>query len=552
MLKIMFTQESSKPNCLTIKGLHDLINRENKELVSLRSVRYHLNKTGFKLVHVTSRQSDRVSIDINKVCENYSYMKEKYSKKVPSCLFFNCDECGCNGTEKHSNKFVIVPKTFKEKKMIVSDGNTKSSTSTILACISLDGKRGPTALVINKFLIFMNSLKYFNDVKLYFSSSGFITSKIFYLWFKYQFIRHVEICRIMNDLPKDETAVLLMDNATSHNYKDIEELAIENHIEIHYIESHTSHVCQPLDLNIFGVLKQTIPQLIKAYKQSTPMKELAQLPINYNDESQLDAIILGDKLITLFNDVKQSYSYIKIPIDIVNDFEKCQYLILSKESIEKLISNFEEWLNTIDPTLDSLFFEFIDNLTKLPDDQSLTDTDELSELKPQQVALLSYNFNRKMSEIKAHLEMYKDEIESLETFEERIFQKLIDNDTNFNYNELKVITKRREHYEQISQKMLDLLTCYEKSTISVNIVKSFELAGIMSEYYDEMYRVVIDIKKAANLLKEYPNIKENQSFESLSDYVPPQKIYHQVIIDDNDIRDKHEAYERKKLTSVKR
>ena len=96
--------------------------------------------------------------------------------------------------------------------------------------------------------------------------------------------------------------------------------------------------------------------------------------------------------------------------------------------------------------------------------------------------------------------------------------------------------------------MLDLLTCYEKSTISINIVKSFELAGIMSEYYDEMYRVVIDIKKAANLLKEYPNIKENQSFESLSDYVLPQKIYHQVIIDDNDIRDKHEAYERKKKT----
>jgi len=92
-----------------------LINSENEKPVPVSSVRYLLKKSGLKLVHVTPRQSDRVSIDLDKVCENYFYMKEHYSKKVPSCLFFNCDECGCNGTEKHSNKYVIVPKSFKEK-----------------------------------------------------------------------------------------------------------------------------------------------------------------------------------------------------------------------------------------------------------------------------------------------------------------------------------------------------------------------------------------------------------------------------------------------------
>ena len=66
---------------------------------------------------------------------------------------------------------------------------------------------------------------------------------------------------------------------------------------------------------------------------------------------------------------------------------------------------------------------------------------------------------------------------------------------------------QEEEYENISVKMLKMLSAYDASTKRMNIVNSFKRAGIISDYSDKHLKMYVDINAADVFLNEYPEIK---------------------------------------------
>lgn len=161
---------------------------------------------------------------------------------------FNCDETGFSGKEKSRGKVLAVKGAHSYQQQILTNSHT-----TAHMCVSGDGAVLPT------FLIFAGSLPHiqFKDGVssnwLYGSSeTGYMDTELFKLWLKYIFIPHCGSRR---------PVLLVLDNHDTHISLKIIEMAKENTIHILGLPPHTTHVLQPLDVGIYGPLKEKVRSL---------------------------------------------------------------------------------------------------------------------------------------------------------------------------------------------------------------------------------------------------------------------------------------------------
>jgi hypothetical protein len=66
--------------------------------------------------------------------------------------------------------------------------------------------------------------------------------------------------RTEHGLPPNEPALIVMDGSSTHFDLDFQELRDKFNIHILFFPPHSSHILQPLDLTVFGVLKQHLTQ----------------------------------------------------------------------------------------------------------------------------------------------------------------------------------------------------------------------------------------------------------------------------------------------------
>ena len=93
------------------------------------------------------------------------------------------------------------------------------------------------------------------------TKNSYITGDVFEQWLKGVFIPHVEATResLRRRLGTfDERAVLILDGCSSHTNKQYRTLLESKNITMLFLVPHTSHLAQPLDLNIFGRVKNLI------------------------------------------------------------------------------------------------------------------------------------------------------------------------------------------------------------------------------------------------------------------------------------------------------
>ena len=86
--------------------------------------------------------------------------------------------------------------------------------------------------------------------------SGFMDSELFLKWFQRIFIVHAR--------PSAENPVLLLlDGHASHCSPQLIDCARENHVILLALALHTTHLCQPLDVCVYKVLKMNIGKQVK-------------------------------------------------------------------------------------------------------------------------------------------------------------------------------------------------------------------------------------------------------------------------------------------------
>ncbi len=158
------------------------------------------------------------------------------------CQIFNCDETGMP-LAPHPPR-VVARKGVKHSTAITSGDK---SQITVLACCSAGG------CVIPPFVIFdRKSLKpemtngEIPGTMYGCSSSGWIDSELFDLWFTDHFLAYAPPTR----------PLLLLDGHSSHFEPAVICKAAEEKVTVFCLPPHTTHVTQPLDSSCFGSLKK--------------------------------------------------------------------------------------------------------------------------------------------------------------------------------------------------------------------------------------------------------------------------------------------------------
>lgn len=194
---------------------------------------------------IQSDEKKRIKITETELIEYYSSLKREIEdNQIPPCLIINLDEMGYTDDNPRVDTKVIVPKNSSLKNIRVAE-SSRSKTTTLIQCISLDGSKSCQACVVDKLWYESPLDKYFPNTALYSSSTGFINKYIMAHWIQTVFIPHVSNVRKNNNLDPSTKAILLLDGASSHFPKGAKELLERNNIIMFQILPNSSHLVQP-------------------------------------------------------------------------------------------------------------------------------------------------------------------------------------------------------------------------------------------------------------------------------------------------------------------
>ncbi|CAC5411452.1 unnamed protein product [Mytilus coruscus] len=161
---------------------------------------------------------------------------------------FNCDESGFSGKEKSKEKVLTTKGSHSYQQKVMVHGHI-----TVHMCIAGDGHVLPSFIIFDGCLPHRNFKDGVPDNWLYGSSeSGYMDTELFENWFDQVFIPFCGTRR---------PVLLIFDNHDSHINIDLIEKAKASNIHIIGLPPHTTHLLQPLDVAIFGPLKEKVNQL---------------------------------------------------------------------------------------------------------------------------------------------------------------------------------------------------------------------------------------------------------------------------------------------------
>jgi hypothetical protein len=101
------------------------------------------------------------------------------------------------------------------------------------------------------------------------SVSGWMNSEIFNSWFNEFFIPEANANRPDG---YDGPIFLILDGHTSHTNIDLIATAHQNNVVLLCLPSHSSHILQPLDINIFGSLKKFWSTIVRDFEAKNNRK----------------------------------------------------------------------------------------------------------------------------------------------------------------------------------------------------------------------------------------------------------------------------------------
>ncbi|XP_060602883.1 uncharacterized protein LOC132755959 [Ruditapes philippinarum] len=197
----------------------------------------------------------RVSMSSTRMLDNFfpllKSVLDKYNLKDKPERIFNCDETGFTGKEAPRSK-VIGPRGGHLFRRKTSSGDHV----TAHLCVSADGHFLPPLIIYKGSLPHQNytdsvpSSWYFGH-----SENGYMDRELFTKWFFSVFVPNCGRTR---------PVLLIMDNHDSHISIPVVEKAIAENIVLLGLPGHSTHILQPLDVNIISPLKDAYTKTLSS------------------------------------------------------------------------------------------------------------------------------------------------------------------------------------------------------------------------------------------------------------------------------------------------
>ncbi|KAG5262976.1 hypothetical protein AALO_G00281080 [Alosa alosa] len=162
-------------------------------------------------------------------------------------LIFNCDETGFGQT--HSREKVLCR---KGQKHVYSQQSTSRDPITVHCCVSASGESIPPFIIFAKCLPNdVYGLEGPKDALYGVSEKGYMDSDLFVKWLEH-FVKHA---------PTERPLVMFLDQHETHVSKDTVDFCRGKGIELVCLPANTTHMLQPLDVSVFGPLKNAFTKL---------------------------------------------------------------------------------------------------------------------------------------------------------------------------------------------------------------------------------------------------------------------------------------------------
>ena len=202
----------------------------------------------------------------------------KYIEGVPTELVFNIDEVGIQKWYEKKNKRIIAPIALKNTRIEYPVERSEKRISIVCA-ISMAGDTLTPMFITHRKTIYKEiqgtGIREGEDLILEYQPKSYINNSLFSKYIDDVILKYVKEVR-KNELYRDEPAVILCDNCTSHLDDKLLQKLAENNIRLITIPPHSSHIFQPLDLVTFGVFKKEMLRATSKYESGSILDRIAR------------------------------------------------------------------------------------------------------------------------------------------------------------------------------------------------------------------------------------------------------------------------------------
>jgi len=131
---------------------------------------------------------------------------------------------------------------------------------TIMAAVSATGHYIQPMIIYPGQQFSYNPLEGFEEAAMGRSDNGWMDSEVFTSWLTEVFIPEIEARHVKKPV------LLLLDGHKTHITMKASNICVQHGIELYCLLEHSSHLTQPLDLRLFGNLKQSWREAVRAYQ----------------------------------------------------------------------------------------------------------------------------------------------------------------------------------------------------------------------------------------------------------------------------------------------
>jgi hypothetical protein len=280
-----------KQDPISIYEILDLLMDQFALPISLDTFRHYLTRQP-NIKSVTG-----VAIDHKRAQINYHEIKNWYLelaeiiKTVPRNFIFNMDESGCDEYVDSKNVPVLVPNSHDGTHVDIPV-HRQCKRATLTACIAADGSSMKPFVILPQETIDEEIFRagYTRDKVAYFHHvHAFMTKAIFERWINTIFIPDLQQRRTR--LKYDGPAILILDQFSGHSYEKFSEQCSANNIIVKYLVPHTSHLCQPLDLVTFALLKRSFNAIKSRQARTMQSNKLIKMMRAWHLSISVDSVI---------------------------------------------------------------------------------------------------------------------------------------------------------------------------------------------------------------------------------------------------------------------
>ena len=263
-IKNFIKNETENDHSVTLSVLMEYVTNDLHIETTKKVLLQFMKNHDFSYLTGLPTEDARVNLDKDKLEAFYTTTLPESLRGVHPSLVFNIDEMGAERYADRKQVKVFLPKSRNGSRKIAIGVPRKPHRCTLMACIALDGSTLKPAIITRNrtvsSVLFQRGYGHKN-IALYHTKNSFVTCDVFERWLREIFIPYVEEKRayLRQRLGAfDDRAVLLLDGCSSHVNPAFQRLLEEKNVTMSFLIPHSSHLSQPLDLGIFGHVKNLI------------------------------------------------------------------------------------------------------------------------------------------------------------------------------------------------------------------------------------------------------------------------------------------------------